>query len=137
MSGRVTTRAAGPAQVAKGAASGSIERRNRESVAGDAPRLRAACWVEPRLVAEIRFTEWTANGKLRHPAFQGLRADKVALSNPGRVLYPRDGLIKQDVADGRSPLRSAIWLPTGPKRCAGSGRCRCSNCTPDIPGWIH
>src|SRR5438067_10329552 len=46
------------------------------SPARDAPRLRDAHWVEPRLVAQVRFTEWTHDGKLRHPAFQGLRADK-------------------------------------------------------------
>jgi bifunctional non-homologous end joining protein LigD len=33
-------------------------------------------WVKPKLVAEIRFTEWTADGKLRHPRFVGLRDDK-------------------------------------------------------------
>jgi len=44
--------------------------------ARDAPRLRDAHWVEPRLVAQVRFTEWTSDGKLRHPAFQGIRADK-------------------------------------------------------------
>lgn len=33
-------------------------------------------WVKPRLVAQIRFTEWTTDGKLRHPRFLGLRDDK-------------------------------------------------------------
>jgi bifunctional non-homologous end joining protein LigD len=33
-------------------------------------------WVEPKLVAEVAFSEWTADGRLRHPSFQGLRADK-------------------------------------------------------------
>lgn len=33
-------------------------------------------WVKPKLVAEIRFTEWTTDGKLRHPRFVGLRDDK-------------------------------------------------------------
>lgn len=33
-------------------------------------------WVEPRLVCEVRFTEWTADGGIRHPAFLGLRDDK-------------------------------------------------------------
>ena len=33
-------------------------------------------WVEPRLVAQIRFTEWTADAKLRHPVYLGLRDDK-------------------------------------------------------------
>ncbi len=33
-------------------------------------------WVEPGLVAQVGFTEWTADGQLRHPRFQGLRRDK-------------------------------------------------------------
>lgn len=39
---------------------------------------RTAHWVQPQLVAEIAFTEWTSSGKIRHPSFQGLRADKPA-----------------------------------------------------------
>jgi bifunctional non-homologous end joining protein LigD len=34
-------------------------------------------WVKPKLVAQIRFTEWTPGGKLRHPRFVGLRLDKT------------------------------------------------------------
>ncbi len=100
------------------------------SPARGSPRLRDAHWVEPRLVAQIRFTEWTHDGKLRHPAFQGLRADKKPdetlrekpasvpkrrpskpsnsnsnststappkLTNPDRLLYPKDKLTKSDV----------------------------------------
>ncbi|MFM9847972.1 MAG: non-homologous end-joining DNA ligase [Hyphomicrobiaceae bacterium] len=33
-------------------------------------------WVKPKLVAEVRFTEWTDAGEMRHPAFLGLRTDK-------------------------------------------------------------
>lgn len=44
----------------------------------DPPRERGAAWVRPELVAEIRFTEWTSDGKLRHPTFLGLRLDKSA-----------------------------------------------------------
>jgi bifunctional non-homologous end joining protein LigD len=33
-------------------------------------------WVEPRLVGEVGFSEWTRDGQLRHPRFQGLRRDK-------------------------------------------------------------
>jgi bifunctional non-homologous end joining protein LigD len=108
------------------------------SPARGAPRLRDARWVTPRLVAQVRFTEWTQDGKLRHPAFQGLRADKKPeecvrekpaaalksapasrkraapgqapppatasagtpqkLTNPDRVLYPKEGITKADVA---------------------------------------
>jgi bifunctional non-homologous end joining protein LigD len=39
---------------------------------------RRSHWVEPKLVAEIAFTEWTEDGILRHPTFQGLREDKPA-----------------------------------------------------------
>jgi bifunctional non-homologous end joining protein LigD len=35
-------------------------------------------WVRPELVAEIKFTEWTADAKLRHPVYLGLRDDKKA-----------------------------------------------------------
>jgi bifunctional non-homologous end joining protein LigD len=39
---------------------------------------RHATWVEPKLVAQIGFTEWTRDGRLRHPRFLGLRDDKAA-----------------------------------------------------------
>ena len=39
---------------------------------------RAATWVEPELVAQIAFMEWTPDGRLRHPSFLGLRFDKAA-----------------------------------------------------------
>ncbi len=35
-------------------------------------------WVKPELVAQIRFVEWTSEGRLRHAAFLGLRPDKSA-----------------------------------------------------------
>jgi bifunctional non-homologous end joining protein LigD len=37
-----------------------------------------AHWVGPKLIAEVAFTEWTGDGKIRHPSFQGLRRDKRA-----------------------------------------------------------
>jgi bifunctional non-homologous end joining protein LigD len=40
------------------------------------PRLTGATWVRPRLVAQVAYAEWTADGKLRQPAFLGLRTDK-------------------------------------------------------------
>jgi len=36
-------------------------------------------WLIPRLVGEVKFTEWTRDGEMRHPAFLGLRTDKKAL----------------------------------------------------------
>jgi bifunctional non-homologous end joining protein LigD len=44
--------------------------------AADARPWPGAVWVRPRLVANVAFTEWTADGRLRHPVFQGLRDDK-------------------------------------------------------------
>ncbi|MEO7520872.1 MAG: non-homologous end-joining DNA ligase [Gemmatimonas sp.] len=44
---------------------------------GAIPRI-GLHWVEPVLVAEIAFTEWTSGGLLRHPVFKGLRLDKTA-----------------------------------------------------------
>jgi bifunctional non-homologous end joining protein LigD len=49
-----------------------------DSPFADSVRERTAHWVEPRLVADIAFTEWTRDGRLRHPRFEGLRTDKAA-----------------------------------------------------------
>jgi bifunctional non-homologous end joining protein LigD len=38
---------------------------------------RVSRWVRPELVAEVTFTEWTPDGRLRHPAYLGLRTDKL------------------------------------------------------------
>ena len=40
--------------------------------------VKKAHWVEPGLVAQVGFTEWTRDGRLRHPRFLGLRDDKAA-----------------------------------------------------------
>jgi len=42
---------------------------------------RGAHWLEPRVVGEVAFTEWTADGSMRHPVWRGLRTDK----NPSDV----------------------------------------------------
>ena len=44
------------------------------------PERRGVHWARPELVAEVSFTEWTTDGRLRHPAFHGLRIDKDARS---------------------------------------------------------
>jgi bifunctional non-homologous end joining protein LigD len=43
-----------------------------------AEQMAEMTWVLPQLVTQIRFVEWTAEGRLRHAAFIGLRADKAA-----------------------------------------------------------
>lgn len=43
-----------------------------------ADEMRMFSWTRPELVAQIRFVEWTAEGRLRHAAFLGLRSDKPA-----------------------------------------------------------
>lgn len=42
------------------------------------PDLRRAVWVEPKLVGEVEFSEWTHDNVIRHPSFQGMREDKKA-----------------------------------------------------------
>ena len=42
------------------------------------PRRQRPTWVKPELVGEVEFSEWTEDGMLRHPSFQGLREDKPA-----------------------------------------------------------
>jgi bifunctional non-homologous end joining protein LigD len=75
-------------------------------------------WVEPRLVAEVRFTEWTHDGHLRHPAYLGIRDDKPAgevtrerpvsdvvrrgkrelrVSNLDKLFWPEEGITKGDL----------------------------------------
>ena len=43
-----------------------------------ASEMRKCHWVRPKLVAQIRYTEWTRDNKLRHPVYLGLRQDKSA-----------------------------------------------------------
>jgi bifunctional non-homologous end joining protein LigD len=52
--------------------------RQDESPFDVGPNLRTTTWLKPKLVAQVNFAEWTAEGSLRHPSFQGLRDDKPA-----------------------------------------------------------
>lgn len=53
-------------------------RRDTSPFATEVPpeHARSAVWVEPRLVVEVAFTEWTSAGRLRAPAYKGLRDDR-------------------------------------------------------------
>jgi len=55
-----------------------LERRERPTPPFVDAKLPRARWSEPELVAQIAFTEWTRDGRLRHPRYEGLRDDKPA-----------------------------------------------------------
>ncbi len=63
-----------------------LRRPSTPFTAGRAPP-RGAVFCEPRLVAEVEFTEWTRSGSLRAPVFKGLRDDK-----PAQEVVREDGL---------------------------------------------
>jgi bifunctional non-homologous end joining protein LigD len=86
------------------------------------PRVRKedVQWVEPKLVAEVEFSEWTHDGRLRQPSYQGLREDKtpeevrmeeplpteivkgrrrVKLTNLDKLFWPEEGITKGDLLD--------------------------------------
>ncbi|MBA3820099.1 MAG: hypothetical protein H0X17_14490 [Deltaproteobacteria bacterium] len=48
-------------------------------------------WVTPRHVGEVAFSEWTTDGRLRHPSFQGLRHDKLPTEVVRERAAPADG----------------------------------------------
>jgi bifunctional non-homologous end joining protein LigD len=97
-----------------------MERDGSPFLAGPKPP-KESLFVEPRLVAEVEFREWTQDGMLRAPSYKGLRDDKapevvvredtpktawvqvdgreVKLANPGKVLYPQAGFSKRDLVD--------------------------------------
>lgn len=43
-------------------------------------QMKQCTWLQPELVCEVKFTEWTRDGKLRQPVFRGLREDRPASS---------------------------------------------------------
>ena len=100
---------------------------------------RGSHWIEPKLVAEIAFTEFTSDGVLRHPSFIALREDKAAnevvrekaehlpksatkgedptaesfgikVSNRDRVIFPGDNLTKGDLADYYAAIEALMLV---------------------------
>ena len=78
-------------------------RRGTAPVAG-IPRIdaRGAQWVEPEVVGEVSFRNWTGDGKMRHPAWRGLRLDKTAAETT-RVAPP------VETVDGAMQTPDGVW----------------------------
>lgn len=74
---------------------------------------REAHWVQPRLVAEVSFSEWTPAGRIRHAVFLGLRADKDAQSVVReRVVTPHRAAAKAvGTASSSFPARLRVSHP--------------------------
>jgi bifunctional non-homologous end joining protein LigD len=103
---------------------------------------RDAVWVEPKLVAQVAYTEKTKAGLLRHPSFLGLREDKepdevtaptgqekkdgtvsgVRLTSPDRVLFDTQGITKRDLATYMAEMAEHI-LPFTKDRPISLVRC--------------
>jgi bifunctional non-homologous end joining protein LigD len=119
--------------------------RKRPTVEAPRSDVRGAHWIEPRLVAEIAFTEVTSDGVLRHPSYLGLREDKkpeavvvekaipvetaatpasstVSISNRDRVFFPESGVTKGDLADYYLTIAAAM-LPWSAERPISLIRC--------------
>jgi bifunctional non-homologous end joining protein LigD len=73
-------------------------------------------WVRPELVAQIKFTEWTADAKLRHPVYLGLRDDK----KPADVRREEKPEVRGSSFDGRRP--AARRTPNAARRTPNSAR---------------
>ncbi len=53
-----------------------MPKRSRFGAGMPASEMRRVTWLEPKLVAQVKFAEWTNDGILRQPVFLGLRNDK-------------------------------------------------------------
>ena len=72
---------------------------------GRAGGVRQPLWVKPRLVAEVRFAQWTSGGAIRHAVFQGLRLDK----KPAAIVRERaQPVIKENTMQDNAEPDSAL-----------------------------
>ena len=123
-----------------------MDKLSRKTATVEAPRadVRGAHWITPKLVAEIAFTEFTPDGRLRHPSFLGLREDKpaqevvpetpektaeaapaevhVKVSSRDRVIFPESKVTKGQLADYYAAV-AAIMLPWTANRPVSLVRC--------------
>lgn len=122
----------------------SLQRRLRPTLRKTSPfdpvpvlrRDERPCWVEPRLVAQVRYAGWTQSGLLRQPVFLALREDRdpadvgstkptgalalapkqvrkrkdaTALTHPTRVVFPEDGITKEQLGAYYDAVSPALW----------------------------
>ncbi|MBC7455246.1 MAG: DNA ligase D [Massilia sp.] len=89
-----------------------------KAVAGPAPH-----WVQPKLVAEVSFSEWTAAGLVRHAVFQALRADKVPRAVKRETAKPVEDVVNHGVDhvvnQKAEPVAPEGRLPAGLKITSG------------------
>ncbi|BAK45033.1 DNA ligase D [Eggerthella sp. YY7918] len=77
-------------------------------------------WLEPALVAEVKFAEWTDDGQLRHPSYQGLRVDKdpraVIREDPSDIEQPPPPTERKK---DPMPATTASFIPATPAHATG------------------
>jgi bifunctional non-homologous end joining protein LigD len=84
------------------------------------PEVSTTTWVEPRFTCEVRYTEWTPDGLLRHPAFMRLRDDKRPEDCERQGIGPAAGHSDDPGAlpDGEGQQRDDRSREGGPNRAA-------------------
>ena len=115
--------------------------RKTPPVETDKASARGVTWLTPKLVAEIAFAEFTADGNVRHGSFLGLRSDKsaktvkpekaapspkpatnVSISSRDRVVFPVSGQTKGELADYYAAV-APLLLPFAARRPISLVRC--------------
>ena len=94
---------------------------------------RGVHWVRPKLVAEVEFTEWTADGTLRHPSFMGLRADKKATE----VVRETERVLEEPAKEPKTELGDGIEDVEGRASPIEAGEACPFESKPAKPGAVH
>ena len=80
-------------------------------------RISKITWIEPKLVCEVWYAEWTADKHLRHPVFKGLRTDKkpekVVMETPGKQLADEEILTYGRDKLKMTHLNKVFWKEEG------------------------